>query len=368
MKSVLRVLHVVTHMNKGGLETMIMNYYRSIDRNLVQFDFLTHRPETEQKDYDYEISQMGGKIYHIPRLNPFSHKYRKALSAFLKKHKEYNIIHVHLDCMSGIVLKQAKLAGLKCRIGHCHSSSQDKNLYYVIKLLFKRLISKYATHLFACGESSGKWMFGRDSNFTILNNAIDSNKYAFNFQRRQMIRKEFGADDKCIVVGLVARFSKVKNHSFLVRVFEELKKKYDNSLLVLVGQGEREQDIKALVKEKELTNSVLFLGLRDDVDFVLQGFDFFVMPSLYEGLPLSVIESQASSTKTIVSTNVPSECVVTNLVRRIGLNDHPEKWAELILSEYPYTKIDRRIEIKKSGFDISESAKRLQSFYLENNN
>lgn len=364
MASVKRVLHIVTHMNRGGLETMIMNYYRCIDRNKIQFDFLSHRSETEKKDYDDEIKELGGNIYHISRLNPFSIRYRKELSIFFKDHNEYDIVHVHLDCMSGIVLKQAQLAGIRCRVAHCHSSSQDKNIYYPIKLFFKRMIPKYATDLFACGDFSGKWMFGKKTSFVVLKNAINSNDYVYDQFKRTSFRKSIGADEDCVILGLVARFSKVKNHSFLVEVFEQLHRKYNNSLLVLVGQGECEEGIRLQVKEKKLDNNVKFLGLRTDVNCILQGIDFFVMPSLYEGLPLSIIEAQASGTKSFISNNVPRDCIVTNLVKQINLSRSPEEWADIILSEYPYAKSNRKADIVSSGFDITENAHFLQEFYL----
>lgn len=171
MDQPIRVLQVVTHMNRGGLETMIMNYYRQIDREKVQFDFLTHRPESEKKDYNDEILALGGRIFHLPKLNPFSPFYLKQVHLFFRNHPEYKIIHVHLDCMSSVILKIAEMEGVPVRIAHSHSSNQDKNLKYLLKVIYKRSIKKYATHLFACGETAGKWMFGTD-NFHIISNAI----------------------------------------------------------------------------------------------------------------------------------------------------------------------------------------------------
>ena len=164
----IRVLHVVTYMGRGGLETMIMNYYRNIDRSKVQFDFLTHRDEIW--DYDDDIERLGGKIYHLPRLNPFSPKYLNALDNFFEEHNEYKIVHCHQDCLSGIVLKHAKKNGVPFTIAHSHSSNQNKNLKYVIKLIAKKSIPKYADYLLACGKDAGEWMFNT-SDFTILNNA-----------------------------------------------------------------------------------------------------------------------------------------------------------------------------------------------------
>ena len=152
----IRILYVVTYMGRGGLETMLMNYYRQIDRNEVQFDFLVHRDF--EADYDKEILKLGGKIYHLPRLNPWDYRYLKKLDEFFQQHKEYKIVHSHLDCMAGIPLKYAKKNGIPVRIAHAHSKSQDKDFKYPLKLWMKRMIPRYATKLFACGEEAGEWM------------------------------------------------------------------------------------------------------------------------------------------------------------------------------------------------------------------
>lgn len=219
----IRVLQVVTHMNRGGLETMLMNYYRNIDRSKIQFDFLTHRPENEKKDYDDEIRSLGGKIYHMPMLNPFSPSYMKSLDKFFKEHKEYQIVHSHLDCLSAYPLKAAKKNGVPVRIAHSHNTSQERNLKYLIKDYSKRQIPKYATHLFACGQEAGKWMFGKHK-FQIMNNAIDAKKFIYNEEVRMEKRKELGLEGK-FVIGHVGRFNLQKNHEFLIHCFEAFAEK-----------------------------------------------------------------------------------------------------------------------------------------------
>ena len=149
----IRILQVVTHMNRGGLETMLMNYYRNMDRSRVQFDFLTHRPY--EGDYGEEIRQMGGKLYHLPTLNPFSVSYHKALGWFFDEHPEYQVIHVHQDCLSGVILHVAKQHGVRVRIAHSHGANQIRDLRYPVKLVYRHFISRYATHLMACGEGAG---------------------------------------------------------------------------------------------------------------------------------------------------------------------------------------------------------------------
>ena len=183
----IRVLHVVTYMGRGGLETMIMNYYRHVDRNKVQFDFLVHRDF--RADYDDEIESLGGKIYRLPRLNPWDFRYHKALDKFFDEHPEYKIIHVHQDCLSSVILKCAKKHGIPVRIGHSHNINQDKNFKYPIKMYFKRQIPNNATHLMACGKKAGDWMFG-GAPYLILNNAIDVKKYNYSLSLRNQTRAQ----------------------------------------------------------------------------------------------------------------------------------------------------------------------------------
>ncbi len=206
----IRVLHVVTYMGRGGLETMLMNYYRNIDRDKVQFDFLVHRED--EADYDEEILALGGKIHHIGRLIPWSSFYKNELKAFFKSHPEYQIVHVHQDCLSSVALKCAKECGIPVRIAHSHSASQNKDIKYPIKLFYMRSIPKYATNLIACGESAGNWMF-RGAKFTILNNAIQAKQYIFNEAVRKEVRKEFDLQES-FTIGLVASFSLLRITSF----------------------------------------------------------------------------------------------------------------------------------------------------------
>lgn len=355
----LRVLQVVTYMGRGGLETMIMNYYRNIDRSKVQFDFLVHRQE--EAAYDKEILSLGGHIYRMPVLNPFSKAYFKSLDSFFKKHR-YNIVHSHLDCMSAYPLKIAQKNGVCVRIAHSHNKSQDKNLKYPIKLLSKRLIPKYATHLFACGKEAGDWMFNGKP-YTILNNAIDAQIYVYNERVRDEVRKELNLTNDNLVVGHVGRFNPQKNHSFIIDVFNVVYEKNKNARLVLVGSGDGQQAIEDKVKRLGLSDAVLFLGSRGDVNRVLQAMDVFFFPSLYEGLPLSIIEAQAAGLPCIISDNVPDECIKTDRVFRYSLGEPADFWADKIFEALKISKKDTLSEIVASGFDIKENSRKLEDFY-----
>lgn len=362
MKYPIRVLQVVTYMGRGGLETMLMNYYRHIDHSKVQFDFLTHREF--DGDYDKEIKDLGGNVYHLSNLNPLSTSYKKSLNNFFKNHPEYKIIHSHLDCMAGIPLKYAKLNNVPLRIAHAHNSNQTKDLKYPLKLFYKRNIKKNANYLFACGDEAGKWMFNTD-NFKVLNNAINARDYTFNISIRNDKRKEFGISDDSILIGHVGRFFPQKNHEFLIDIFNQFHKFHPNSYLMLVGEGELKASIKDKVRTLGLEDYVIFTGLRSDVNELLQAMDIFLFPSLYEGLPVSIIEAQAAGLPCLISDKVPIECKKTDLVYQLSLEDSVNTWADKIYELSYITRRDTYEEIKQSGFDIVENAKWLENFYIE---
>lgn len=354
----IRILHIVTYMGRGGLETMLMNYYRAIDRNRIQFDFLTHRDF--RADYDDEIEALGGRIYRLPNLNPFSRGYLGALDRFFAEHPEYRIVHSHLDCMSAIPLKAAKKHGVPVRIAHAHSSRQDRDLKYPLKLLFKRGIAKQATQLFACGREAGKWMFGTDD-FHVLNNAIDAERYRFDPKVRQEVRSELGIPADALVAGHVGRFMAPKNHGFLLRIFAELP---DHARLLLVGDGVLRANIEQQAKVLGIRDRIIFTGVRTDVDRMLQAMDVFLMPSLFEGLPVSIMEAQAAGLPCLISDKVPIECKKTELVTQIPLDASPAEWAKAVASAAETPRRDTLAQIREAGFDIRANAEWLQNYYL----
>ena len=358
----IRVLQVVTYMGRGGLETMLMNYYRNIDRDKVQFDFLTHRDE--RWDYDDEIESLGGKIYHLPKLNPFSKSYLNALDKFFKEHKEYQIVHCHQDCLSGVVLKVAKKNGVKFTIAHSHNANQDKNLKYLIKVFEKRKIPKYADKLFACGDEAGRWMFNTD-NFEVLHNAIDTDLYTYNKEKADKVKKEFGIENK-FVVGHVGRFSIQKNHEFLIDVFNEVQKVKEDSVLMLVGDGDLRPEIEQKVRDLQIENKVIFTGVRSDVNDLMQGMDVFLFPSLYEGLGIVLIEAQAAGLRCVISDTIPKDGVLTDDVTCISLAQSPVVWENEILKYQKYKRSNNKEIIKKADYDIKNNAKTLEQFYIEN--
>lgn len=357
----IRILHIVTYMGRGGLETMLMNYYRNIDRSKLQFDFLVHRDF--EADFDAEILSLGGKIYRLPPLNPFSPTYLNALDHFFATHTEYKIVHCHLDCMAGIPLRAAKKHNVPLRIAHSHSSSQTKDLKYSVKLYFKRNIRKFATDLLACSEEAGKWMFGTDD-FLVLNNAIHAASYSYDPQIRTEVRQELGIAAGAFVIGHVGRFAPPKNHSFLVDIFSEAAKRNDSTIGLLIGEGELRPAMEEKVKALGIGDRVIFTGMRSDVSRLLQAMDIFVFPSIYEGLPVSLVEAQAAGLPCLISDKVPIECKKTDLVSQIPLTLGAAGWAEAALKAAVQPRENTLKQIQAAGFDVEENAGWLTNFYL----
>lgn len=357
----IRVLHVVTYMGRGGLETMLMNYYRHIDRSKVQFDFLVHREF--EADYDEEIKSLGGRIYHVSRLVPWSRRYKAELRRFFRTHPEYKIVHVHQDCLSSVALQCAKDCGIPVRIAHSHNSNQDKNIKYLFKRYYMRKIPETATELFACGKAAGDWMFGGKA-YQLLPNAIAAEKYIYEEEKAKKIKKELDLE-KNLVIGHIGRFNPQKNHKFLIDIFEKCFEKNQKVRLMLIGDGEGRKEIENKVKERGLQDNVIFMGVRRDVPELLQAMDVFVFPSLYEGLPVTMIEEQAAGVPAVISDRVSEECIITkDLVKVEGLEETPEQWAGEILKQVKISKRDRSEEIKKAKYDVETNAKWLEEYYL----
>lgn len=357
----IRILHVVTYMGRGGLETMLMNYYRHIDREKIQFDFLVHRDF--KADYDDDIEKLGGKIYRVSKLNPFSNKYKKSLRMFFTNHPEYKIVHVHQDCLSSVILKAAEECNVPVRVAHTHSSNQAKDIRYPVKLYYKRGIPKYATDLFACGAYAGDWMFN-GKQYTIVKNAIDAKEFLYNDNTRERVRQAMNMSQS-FVVGNVANFSVAKNHIFLIDIFNEIQKKKENSVLLLVGDGPTMNEAKDKVKALGLENKVIFAGVCSNVSELMQAMDVFIFPSLFEGLGVVAIEAQAAGLPCFISDGVPDEAMITDLAVKIPLSKTSEQWADIILNKTNYCRRNTCSEIVAAGYDIVENTKWLQNYYLD---
>ena len=354
----IRILQCVNNMHRAGLETMLMNYYRNIDRSKIQFDFLMHRQEPS--DYDDEILSMGGRIYRAPRLYPQNYPtYFAYMKKFFREHPEYKIVHSHIDAMSYLPLLAAKRAGVPVRIAHSHSTSIDRDLKYLLKQMFRIMIPCVATHFFSCGDQAGRFLF-RGRPFQTIPNAIDPSKFLFNQDIRDEKRKELNIERK-LVIGHVGRFCYPKNHEFLVDIFEQVYRKNENSVLILVGTGEKEAQIREYVKMKNLSKAVLFMGSRSDVSELYQVMDVFVMPSLFEGVPVVGIEAQFSGLPCIFSDRVSAEVEFTDRCQFIPLEVGAEQWSRTLLDTWHHSREEQMILFPK--YDVHQAQEILTDYY-----
>ena len=365
MEKCIRVLQVVSIMNRGGIENMLMNLYRNIDKNKVQFDFVVHR--NIEGDFDKEIEDLGGKIYQAPRYNVFNHfGYLKWWNTFFKNHTEYKIIHSHAYAIASIHLKVAKKFGLKT-IVHSHSSSAGKGIKARMKTLLQKRIADIPDYLFSCSDKAGEWLFGYNAiakpNYFLLKNAIDTNKFIYNEKTRVQLKETFGLTDE-LVIGHVGNFTEPKNYPFILKICQELISRNSNSKLLLIGNGPLFESVQKQAKELGIIDHIIFTGSRTDVYDVLQVLDFFVFPSLFQGLPVTVIEAQASGLKCFISERITNEVCITNLVTQLPIQN-ASIWAEQILFNVGYIRKDTKNEISLAGYDIKSTADWLTSFYRE---
>jgi len=375
----IRILHVLTIMNRGGAETMVMNYYRNINRELVQFDFLLHRKETGA--FDNEILSLGGKIYRMPSISPKNYfKYQKELEQFFDEHPEYQVVHSHLNALSSIIFKVAMKKGIKTRIAHSHLAVEPFVFLKVFKpntdikatikdstqSLIRRRVRHLATHYFACGEKAGDWLFGKSNRdkVKIINNAVNAKDFLYNPEIRKKVQNELGLEGRKII-GHVGRFNEQKNHFLLIDIFHSLLQKNPNCTLLLVGDGNLRSKIQNKVKQLGITKEVVFLGLREDIPELLQAFDLFLFPSLYEGLPVTLIEAQASGLKIVASDTITNEVDLTGLITFCGLTDPIDHWAEEVDKNLTYERKNMLNSIVQGQYDIVENARNLQEFYLK---
>ena len=362
----IKIFQLVGSYKGGGVEAVVMNFYRNIDRNKIQFTFVCDEDST---DIPYEeIEKLGGKIIIVPPYSkPF--KYHSALKKALKE-DDYKIIHSHISTMSVFSLFAAKCAGVPVRIAHSHSTTNKKEKKKNLMKQVLRPFSKvFATDYMCCSELAGRWLFGNKEydkgNVYLLNNAIDLDKFKYNESLRKKKRKELGIKDDTLVIGHIGRFVAQKNHDFLIDIFNEIHKKNNNSILLLAGQGPLMEDIKNKVKELNLDGSIKFLGQRNDANELYQAFDVFLLPSLYEGLPVVGVEAQASGLLCYLSDDMTKETKVLDITKFMSLNNTPEEWANNILDDVKkYKRIDTSKEMTAKNFNIKEEAKKLEEYYL----
>lgn len=366
--SAIRVLHILHSMNRGGAENAIMNYYRHIDRDKVQFDFLL--TETDKCAFEDEILALGGRVYRVPLLtlrNPYS--YCKAVRLFYKTHPEFKIVHSHTSSKSFLPLYIAKRNGIPIRVAHSHGSKSEHGAKGIIRDALKLPLKVVATHYLACGEDAAKWLYGENcfnkGSVRIFPNVIEAHSFDFNELIRQQVRNQIGIHSQTVLIGSAARFSKEKNHAFTVGVFKAFHEYVPESKLLLLGDGKLREAIENQVLENNLSDSVMFAGVVPNVGDYEQAMDFFLLPSFNEGLPLSLVEAQVSGLRCFASEGVPKEADKTGLVSFLPLSKGPEYWAKAITDSIGYNRRSHIEDIRAAGYDAQASAAKLEQFYLD---
>ncbi|MGI6537820.1 MAG: glycosyltransferase family 1 protein [Caldicoprobacterales bacterium] len=363
----IRVLHVLHSMHRGGIQAFLMNLYEHINRNKVQFDFLLHTDE--ECPYNEEIRRKGGKIFSVPARSQGVLANRKALNSFLQNH-EYKIVHQHVSSLSYIEpLKIAKHYNVPVRIVHSHNIRQGGSFFHkYLHYLNQPFIKSYATDFFACSELAAKWLYSRRQyhagEYKIINNGIEAEKFKFNENTRLLKRTELGIKDSAFVLGHIGRFAHQKNHEFLIEIFKKTYEKERESVLVLVGDGELRGQIEQKVNNMGLEDRVIFTGIRSDIPDLLQAMDTFVFPSKFEGLGIVLIEAQAAGLPCYTSNKVvPKEVDITGMVKFIDLEDNPNVWAQEILKGRDYKRKSNINKIVNAKYDIAQIAAELEKWY-----
>ena len=354
----IRVAQVMGYMDGGGVEQVVMNYYRHIDRSRVQFDFLVC--EGSGMIPRDEIEALGGRVFMVPGYKQFP-RYTSEMEQLFREGC-WPIVHSHVNALSVFPLRAAKRAGVPVRIAHSHSTAgKGEPVKNAAKAVLRRFSNVYPTHRMACSRYAGEWLFGEGADFDVLYNAIDLSRFFFDAEARAEARADLGLVGGQTVIGHVGRFMPQKNHRFLIEAFSLAAKRRPDLVLVLVGSGEAEALAESWAAERGVADRVMFLGQRGDVDRLYQAFDAFALPSLYEGLGLVGVEAQAAGLPCFLSDRITREVDVTGAVRFLSIDD-PEVWAAPLCAVEPGI----RLAVDRTGFadyDIERATKRLADFY-----
>lgn len=363
-----RVIHNIASLHFGGAQTFIMNIYNNIDREKVQFDFVVI-PE-ERKDLYEVIESMGGRIFVCPSYNGKNHfSYCKWWNDFFTEHPEYHVIHGHVRSTAAIYLNIAKKHGL-ITIAHSHSTSNGKGITAIVKNILQFPIRNIADYLFACSDKAGIWLYGKNAiqkqNYKMIPNGVDLDRFAFNKTIREEMRRKLGINKQTFVVGHIGRFTEPKNHKYLIELFSILKRTNPDCCLLMVGNGELFDDIRRYCEGLNIMDSVIMPGSRADTENFYQAMDVFVFPSLWEGLPVSVVEAQANGLPCLISDEITKDVNLTDLVTYLPLHNKEQWIKELDTSTLKtHTKVSESNKIKLQVFDSRKVAAELQLFYIE---
>jgi glycosyltransferase involved in cell wall biosynthesis len=358
-------------MNCGGIENLLMNIYRNINRKYIQFDFLTFRKETGY--FDEEIKSLGGKIFYTKSLTVKNVLSNSKLNSFFLKHPEYKIVHAHLNQWCGIVLRSVKYAGIPVRIAHSHTSLNKINLENSVKNIIKLSVNanKYATHRFSCSSKASCWLYGKKEvkygKINIWPNTIDCDKFRYNAETRTKKRSELRLNDAYTLIH-VGRLHPAKNHLLLIDIFDNLSKKIPNSKLLIIGDDQMNGQCQKYASQKKSVNNIMFLGGRSDIAELLQAGDVVVYPSFYEGFPVAVLEAQAAGLPCVISDTITNEVCLTDNIVQLPINKGTDIWMNKIMEFKNLDRIDTYDTLVGKGYDIHALCKNLSEFYGNQHN
>lgn len=366
-----KVLLFVDRLLIGGIQIFANNLINYIDKEKFQVDVLilddgnTYPLEITLQEQGINIFKLNGVWIRKPQDLV---KHSKKIKAFFKEHHDYDVVHLNSGPKNYPVLKYAKKYGIKKRIAHSHNTNfQSTNtIEKLLGNILKKSMKKYATDLFACSDLAGEWIFGKNEKLTIIPNAIDLNKYGYNHETRMIMREKLEIEN-AVVIGNVGRFATQKNHSRLIDIFYEIQKLNENTVLVIAGTGELIEEVKRQTKDLGIEEKVKFLGFRDDMQNLFQAMDVFLMPSLYEGFPITGVEAQASGLPCVFSDTITRQAAILEETAYIPLEESNKVWAEKTLNLVG--KVNRETSkqsLKNKGFDLPDMVKNLESFYVKN--
>ncbi len=394
MSETIRVLHVLGGVGLGGAESRIMDLYRQMDREEIQFDFLVHssamnhrhnafaengskegsaaqpdnvRGGRKPEFYDDEIHQLGGRIYVLPKFKVYNYfSYRRAVKNFFQKHHEFRVVQGHMTSTAGIYLPIARKSGVPVTVAHSRNAGVVKGPKGIATRFFRRNLAKKADYCFACSELAGEDVFGKKAmdqgRVKIIHNAIDAGRFTYDPGKRAEVRKKLGLREE-LVLGHVGRFNYQKNHPYLIDIFAAVCKRRQDAALLLLGEGSDLEGIRAKCRMLGIEDKVRFLGNQKRPEDYYQAMDIFLLPSFFEGLPGVLVEAQAAGLKCFVSDTVTREAEATDLVTYLSIRQPADRWAGIIQDEAAYERENTCQRMRDSGFDVAAQAAGYRLFY-----
>ncbi|WP_050740026.1 glycosyltransferase family 1 protein [Acetobacterium bakii] len=357
----LRVLNITTtYFELDGITNVIMNYYRGMDKSDMIIDLVI--PNDIGKALRMELESSGSRIFELRGRTKKPFAYMNELSQIIKENN-YDIVHAHGNsCTLALEMVAARRGGAGVRIPHSHNT---RNKHKLVHQMLRGVFDANYTNAFACGQKAGEWLFGNKP-FEIINNGIDIKKYSYDMEIRRLYRNKYNLNGKK-VIGHIGYFSEVKNHGYLIDIFHALYQLDHTYRLILIGDGERRALMEEKVRDLGLADAVIFTGKTLAVPQLLQAMDMMVMPSLFEGFPLTLVEAQTACLPCFASDAVARESAITDLVQFIPLEKTPAEWANIIKASPVINRAEHSQEtiprIIDSGYSIGDNARYLKELY-----